>query len=378
MKDKNGGTEAEKVAAATASQKTIVQYSQDINKSQKLALIKKFQLAHFLTVHNKSFHFYQELAHFEKDYHNVQLGSGYLSKDAAQEILQYTSNSILEENVTLSLNSGKHCYFSLLFDGSSSAKAMDEKEVYVVKTCANGIPQFEVLALEQPSDTSAMGLKSSLDNAVSKGKFTFDRKSKEIGLGSDGTNTNKALYQLEKEIVGEHLVSIRCISHKLELAVHDAFKRSKLNSDAEEQLQTVYYLFRRANLKWRLFKKHANALEIKYHRFKRPGGTPWVEHQVTALNTFLYNLHNLLRVLNDEIALPYKQTTKKERTRLEGILKQCQSLEVLLFQSIKVDLLQIIKPTSKGLESIKILLPEAVTIAENTLQQYRDLLKKAQ
>ena len=120
---------------------------------------------------------------------------------------------------------------------------MDGKEVYVIKTCANGIPQFEVLALEQPSDASAMGFKLSLDNAVSKGKFTFNRKSREIGLGSDGTNTNKAQYQLEKETIGEHLVSILCISHKLELVIHDAFKRSKLNSDAEEQLQTVYYLF---------------------------------------------------------------------------------------------------------------------------------------
>ena len=114
LKNKNGGTEAEKVAAATTSQKTIIKYSQDINKSQKLPLTKKFQLVHFLTVHNKSFHFYQELAHFEKDYHNVQLGSGYLSKDAAQEILQYILNSILEEKVTLLLNPGKRCYFSLL------------------------------------------------------------------------------------------------------------------------------------------------------------------------------------------------------------------------------------------------------------------------
>ena len=89
------------------SKKTIVQYFQDINKSQKLALIKKFQLVHFLTVHNKAFNLYQELAHFGKDYHNVQLVSGYLSKDVAQEALQYISNSILEEKVTLPLNSGK-------------------------------------------------------------------------------------------------------------------------------------------------------------------------------------------------------------------------------------------------------------------------------
>ena len=125
-------------------------------------------------MHNKSFPF--SLAHVEEDYHNVQLVSAYLAKDATQEILQYISNSILEEKVTLPLNSGKHCYFSLLFDGSSSAKNVDENEVSVMKTWANDIPQFEVLALEQPSDASAMGLKSSLNNAVSKGKFTFDRK----------------------------------------------------------------------------------------------------------------------------------------------------------------------------------------------------------
>ena len=39
-------------------------------------------------------------------------------------------------------------------------------------------------------------------------------------------------------------------------------------------------------------------------------------------------------------------------------------------------MLQIIKPTSKVLELIKILSPEAVTIVENTLQQYSNLLER--
>ena len=126
----------------------------------------------------------------------------------------------------------------------------------VIKTCDQGKPRFDVLALQQPEDADAKGLKSSLDCAIDKAKLTIDRKSREIGLGSDGTNTNKPLYRLEKEEIGDHLILVLCVSHKLELAIHDAFKNSKLNDAAEEQLVVRYYIFKRANLKWRLFKRH--------------------------------------------------------------------------------------------------------------------------
>ena len=126
---------------------------------------------------------------------------------------------------------------------------MDEKELYIIKTCGNGKARFDVLALEQPDDANANGLKNSLDNALSKGNFTFEHKHHEIGLGSYGNNTNKAQYHTEKEEIGEHLLSVLCLSHKLELAIHDAFKVSDMNEDAEEQLESCYYLFKKANLK---------------------------------------------------------------------------------------------------------------------------------
>ena len=140
---------------------------------------------------------------------------------------------------------GEREYFSILFDGSSSAKTMDEKEVYVIKTCNQGNPRCDILALEQPDDAGAEGLISSSDCAISKANLTIDHESREIGLGSDGTNTNKALYMLEKERIGDYLVLVFCVSHKLELAILDAFKQSKINDTAEEQLAITYYLFKR-------------------------------------------------------------------------------------------------------------------------------------
>ena len=224
LKEKQTTSAGKEIAQETSSQKTIVECAREISKSQKSQLIKNFQLAHFLTVKNKSFNFFKDMVKFGKEVHKVDVGTGYLSTNAAQEMVMLLSKSIITENITDPLNSVSRIYFSLLFDGSLSAKTRDEKDLYIIKTCDNGKARFDVLALEQPDDADANGLKNSLDSALSKENFTFKQKHREIGLGSDGANTNKALYHIRKEEVGDHLVSILCLSPNLELAIHDALK----------------------------------------------------------------------------------------------------------------------------------------------------------
>ena len=163
---------------------------------------------------------------------------------------------MITENITEPLNSGDRTYFSLLTDGSSSAKTMDEKELYVIMTCDKGKPRFDVLALEQPEEAGAKGLKESLNNAVKKAKLSTDTKTHKIGLDSDGTNTKFCInLKKKKYVIGSLKFYVSPTS--FELVIHDAFKQSKLIRDAEEQLELVYCLFKRANLKWYLFKKQA-------------------------------------------------------------------------------------------------------------------------
>ena len=286
-------------------------------------MVRKFQLAHFLIVNNKSFNFYKDLVHFTKEFYNVDVGSGYLQNVSAKEMVLYLSKSIVEENIAIPLNERKRLYFSMLFDGSSNAKTMDEKEVYVIKTCENGKPRYDVLSLEQPEDANAARLKFSLEDANEKAKFSFNRCERETGLGSDGTNTNKRLYELEKEDVGDHLCLILCLNHKLELAVHKAFQQSSLNEDAEKQLVLTYYSSKKANLKWHLFKRHTITVGESYRRYKRPSGTRWVAHQSDALDSFLSNLACLLGYLHNQISDPYNATMTKEGPRLGGVLSDC-------------------------------------------------------
>ena len=201
LREKTKATSNQQIAATSSShnqEKTIVEHAWILSKTEKAQLIKKFQLVHFLTVNNKFLDFYQELICLEKEVHKVNFGKGYLNKTAAQEILLFLSKSMITENIMEPLNSGERRYFSLLSDGSSIAKTMDEKELYVIKTCDKGKPRFDVLALKQPDDAGAKGLKESLDNAVKKANLSIDRKTHETGLGSDRTNTNKVLYKLEK------------------------------------------------------------------------------------------------------------------------------------------------------------------------------------
>ena len=134
------------------------------------------------------------------------------------------------------------------------------------------------MALEQPNSGDAKGLKSSLDNAVKNTNFSIDRKSQETGLESDRKNTTKLYIALKKQRLVIIYYLPLCLSHKLELALHDAFKLSSINEAAEEQLVSAYYLFKRANFKCRLFKRHAIIVGKLHRHFKRPGGTCWVAH----------------------------------------------------------------------------------------------------
>ena len=134
------------------------------------------------------------------------------------------------------------------------------------------------------------------------------------------------------------------------------------------------YLFKCANFKWQLFKRHAIMVGQQHRRFKRPSGMQWVAHQVDALDTF-HNLYTLLGYLHNQIADPYNATLCKEQQRLKSILSNCSNLVVLIFNVIKSDILRLIRPTSLVLESVSVLLREAITTSSISLRKYKNSMK---
>ena len=67
-----------------------------------------------------------------------------------------------------------------------------------------------MLSLNQPNDTNAAALQVALQNSKESGKFTFDSKNWEVGIGFDGASANKSLYQIKKANV-DHLIFAWCL-----------------------------------------------------------------------------------------------------------------------------------------------------------------------
>lgn len=210
--------------------------------------------------------FCRDMVSFKQHVHHVDLGSSYNSDKLGKEIVSYISKIIVLTEITEPLNSNAMNYYSILNDGSSSAKTMDEKEIFLIKTGATGTPKFEVMSLEEPKSCNAEGLQKSSTAATDGMNFTFPRSQKELGMCSDGASVNVKLHRLVQEELGAHYTLVLCPSHKVELAIGDAFKLSELNSQCQEDVKNVYHLFKKATLRWRLFKQQARCNEIHYLR----------------------------------------------------------------------------------------------------------------
>ena len=67
--------------------------------------------------------------------------------------------------------------------------------------------------------------------------------------------------------------------------MHDAFKDVSINTEVEQDYVNIYYYFKKANLKWRLFKRQSTLMKIKIIKYKRPSGTRWVAIWCLKINS---------------------------------------------------------------------------------------------
>ena len=170
-------------------QTSIVTCVRGMNQKLKDQLVMKFQLAHFIAIHGKPFKLYSDFANFYKEFHNVDLGNSYLSGAYCQKLLTYLTRSIITNNITKPLDDGTIQYYSIHNDGSSSAKTMDEKELFIIKMAQKGEVKFNVMPLEEPNEANAEVLKEALENSIIKLALNIQRKTKRGMLHFNCTQT---------------------------------------------------------------------------------------------------------------------------------------------------------------------------------------------
>ena len=258
----SGNSSQNKSSIGTPKQTLLKLMIQCITSAKRVQLGRKFQLAHFICTMGKSFKSHETFGTFEKNYHNVDLGSSYLTDKAGAKIMKYISLSQRFKKITQPLNENIVHHYSILFDGAGSAKCVDEKELFITKTCVQGKSSFNVLPLEKPDECNPDRINEAMKNSFNKFNFNFKRKNKEIGMCSDGAAVNRAVYDQLIDKLGPQYLSMFCLSHKFELALNDAFQISKLNENSENSYTDINYFFKCSPLRWRLFKRQSIFMKL--------------------------------------------------------------------------------------------------------------------
>ena len=341
---------------------------QGITATKRVQLGRKFQLAHFICITGKSFQSYETFDAFEKNYHNVDLGSSYLTDKAGAEIMKYISLGKRFKKITQPLHENIVNYYSILFDGASSEKCVDEKELFIMKTCVRGKPTFNVMSSEEPDECNADDINEAMKNSFNKLNFNFECKNKEIGVCSDGAAVNRAVYNQLIDELGPQYLSMFCPSHKFKLALNDVFQISKLNKNSEKSYTEIYYFYKPSPLRWQLFKRQSIFMELPRRKYKRFSGTRWVEHRIEALDSHLINLPILIGFCDQQISSPHNNTIKKLKSKLEGVQKSVTSVTDLTFNSVKLDVLEVFQPMSKILQETSLLSPTFLTTCTVTME----------
>ena len=88
-----------------------------------------------------------------------------------------------------------------------------------------------------------------MKNSFNRLNFNFERKNKEIGMCTDEAAVNHAVYNQLLDELGPQYLSMFCLSHKIELALNDAFQISKLNENSENSYTDIYHCFKRSSLR---------------------------------------------------------------------------------------------------------------------------------
>ena len=111
---------------------------------------------------------YSTLANFVCDVHKADIGTAYTDHKSGLEILNFLLLSNCMQKITNPLNEDELMYYSVLFDGSSNAKTNNKKELFLIKTCEKGKPNFNVMSLEEVKDSCTPGLKATLEESIGK------------------------------------------------------------------------------------------------------------------------------------------------------------------------------------------------------------------
>ena len=94
-------------------------------------------------------------------------------------------------------------------------------------------------------------------------------------------------------------------------------------------------------------------------------------HPIAALECHLHNLPILIGFCDQQIKQLHNQTMKKLVPVLEGIRKDIEDMKSLLFNSVKLDIVNLLQPMIQILQNMSLISPTFITTCEVTIHNVK-------
>jgi len=290
------------------------------------------EIAYVMAKEEVAFKKFGALVNLEKR-HGVHLGDAYNHRIAAAEFTATVGEEI-ESDLKTALEQAN--FFSICCDGSTDVSIIEKELIYVKFINTRGATENHIMGLRDISSADANGLQATITATFSElGITNFSRKL--VGFCADGASVNFGVKgglvpKLKED--SPWLVSIHCLSHRLELSLKDAFRDTYFDT-ISEILLWLHGVYGKSPKRFHGLKALAEVMDEQVHKPARAEGTRWIQHKVKAASVLVSGypvfVTHLEKLAQDE---PGKQAAK-----IRGYVKIMKSFKYLSCLLAFVDLL---------------------------------------
>ena len=205
-----------------------------------------FRTCHALAKNARPFTDYTWLCKLDAQ-KGVDIGTTYRNDKAAQTFTYYIGE-VLRLEMQAHFNEAH--FFAPMMDGSTD-KSVIEQEIAYVRVAKQGTVKEQFVSLEHVEKADAAGLIRALDRAMINSAGQPGWWQKVVAIGTDGASVNTGkktgvIKRLRDDIL--HLVGIRCMAYKLELALNDATRIVGVQTSTNHILLSLYLFYHSSSL----------------------------------------------------------------------------------------------------------------------------------
>ena len=335
---------------ADASQAVIIEGLQKMSEAERASMLKKIEIAHFVTYEEMAFTKYKKLVKLEER-HGVSLGESYGGDDACKHFVRGI-NGAMEDKLKMKLDEAK--FVGIMADGSTDAAVKDQEAIFAFYFDPKPVNEERVkvvttfVGIIDGKDTDAPGILKSIDQAFESigGMDANDVRKKTVAFGADGASVNRGEDNGVISLIQDTspwVIFLWCIAHRLELSLKDALADTCFKH-IDELLLNIYLLYYKSPKKLRQLKEFADLYSQSLERTssgkvrpKNAKGTRWIGHKWNAMRNIFANYGVYMGHI--EKMTVDKSYTSKERAKFVGYLKKWKHAKTPLYLALFIELL---------------------------------------